>query len=274
MKKAKILVMIVIAAQLVSCGSANTDSTEYSTFAGLEEANVLPVSETENTEEYIPGVSDVKADAETQERTITADSEVYSQPDVNAAVIGNVQKGDRILVFGETEDHLFYQIVYDGRVAYVVNEVIKEKKDEDSSDDPASQDVDRGQGAGVSNPAADRGELNNQETNNPSANNPETNNQETNNPPANNQETNNSETNNQETNNPGTNNSETNNPETNNPGTNNSGADNSETNNPGTNNPGTNSSEPGNSETNNSETNNSGTDTSGTEGNNEDVKNE
>ena len=79
MKKAKILVMIVIAAQLVSCGSANTDSTEYSTFAGLEEANVLPVSETENTEDYIPGVSDVKADAETQERTITADSEVYSQ---------------------------------------------------------------------------------------------------------------------------------------------------------------------------------------------------
>ena len=140
MKKAKILVMIVIAAQLVSCGSANTDSTEYSTFAGLEEANVLPVSETENTQDYIPGVSDVKADAETQERTITADSEVYSQPDVNAAVIGNVQKGDRILVFGKTEDHLFYQIVYDGRVAYVVNEVIKEKKDEDSSDDPASQD--------------------------------------------------------------------------------------------------------------------------------------
>ena len=234
MKKAKILVMIVIAAQLVSCGSANTDSTEYSTFAGLEEANVLPVSETENTEDYIPGVSDVKADAETQERTITADSEVYSQPDANASVIGNVQKGDRILVFGETEDHLFYQIVYDGRVAYVVNEVIKEKKDEDSNDDPASQDVDRGQGAGVSNPAADSGELNNQETNNP-----------------------------------GTNNSETNNPETNNPGTNNSGADNSETNNPGTN-----SSEPGNSETNNSETNNSGTDTSGTEGNNEDVQNE
>lgn len=264
MKKAKILVMIVIAAQLVSCGSANTDSTEYSTFAGLEEANVLPVSETENTEDYIPGVSDVKADAETQERTITADSEVYSQPDANASVIGNVQKGDRILVFGETEDHLFYQIVYDGRVAYVVNEVIKEKKDEDSNDDSASQDVDRGQGAGVSNPAADNGELNNQETNNPSANNPETNNQETHNPPANNQETNNSETNNQETNNPGTNNSETNNP-----GTNNSGADNSETNNPGTN-----SSEPGNSETNNSETNNSGTDTSGTEGNNEDVQNE
>ena len=234
MKKAKILVMIVIAAQLVSCGSANTDSTEYSTFAGLEEANVLPVSETENTQDYIPGVSDVKADAETQERTITADSEVYSQPDANASVIGNVQKGDRILVFGETEDHLFYQIVYDGRVAYVVNEVIKEKKDEDSNDDPASQDVDRGQGAGASNPAADSGELNNQETNNP-----------------------------------GTNNSETNNPETNNPGTNNSGADNSETNNPGTN-----SSEPGNSETNNSETNNSGTDTSGTEGNNEDVQNE
>lgn len=141
MKKAKILVTIVVAAQLVSCGSANTDTTEYSAFAGLEEANVLPVSETENTEDYISGVSDVKADAETQERTITADAEVYSQPDANAAVIGNAQKGDHVLGFGETEDHLFYQIVYDGRIAYVLNEVIKEKKDEDSSDNPASQDL-------------------------------------------------------------------------------------------------------------------------------------
>ena len=143
MKKGSILTGLILWAVLLAagCGSKPVNGEEsgespgYAHMEGLDSvlAASMPLGdessgteegqETENSMESL--VREAEGDEATEELEILEDTDIYSKPGEEGAVVGSVKQGTTVQSIEVLEGGAWCKIVYKGRVAYVLAEVLE-----------------------------------------------------------------------------------------------------------------------------------------------------
>ena len=143
MKKGSILAGLILWAVLLAagCGSKPVNGEEsgespgYAHMEGLDSvlAASMPLGdessgteegqETENSMESL--VREAEGDEATEELEILEDTDIYSKPGEEGAVVGSVKQGTTVQSIEVLEGGAWCKIVYKGRVAYVLAEVLE-----------------------------------------------------------------------------------------------------------------------------------------------------
>ena len=131
MKKRAVMALIALslAIQLTAC-KADTEkvvSTEYEQMINLNNDGEMTIFETEAEQEIVT-TEEQEADGneEIETRELAANADVYSKPDTEATVVGNLKKGKNISVIALSDDEKWCKIAYSGRVAYVKADKVKQ----------------------------------------------------------------------------------------------------------------------------------------------------
>lgn len=93
----------------------------------LEEETVLPAEEPEPEQPRLPKEAEVTGAEEETLRTLIRAAEVYNSPSVEGTQIGTLKRGERVTAIGPAESVEWIKIEYNGRVAYVETEVLREQ---------------------------------------------------------------------------------------------------------------------------------------------------
>ena len=143
MKKGSILAGLILWAVVLAagCGSKPVNGEEsgespgYAHMEGLDSvlAASMPLGdessgteegqETENSMESL--VREAEGDEATEELEILEDTDIYSKPGEEGAVVGSVKQGTTVQSIEVLEGGAWCKIVYKGRVAYVLAEVLE-----------------------------------------------------------------------------------------------------------------------------------------------------
>lgn len=92
-----------------------------------EEETVLPADETEPEKPRPPMSAEVTGAEEETLRTLIRAAEVYNSPSVEGTQIGTLKRGERVTAIGPAESAEWIKIEYNGRVAYIESEVLREQ---------------------------------------------------------------------------------------------------------------------------------------------------
>ncbi len=95
--------------------------------AAPEEETVLPAEEPEPEQPRLPKEAEVTGAEEETLRTLIRAAEVYNSPSVEGTQIGTLKRGERVAAIGPAESAEWIKIEYNGRVAYVETEVLREQ---------------------------------------------------------------------------------------------------------------------------------------------------
>ena len=123
------LIALSLATQLTACKADNEKvaSTEYEQMINLNNDGEMTIFETEAEQEIVT-TEEQEADGneEIETRELAANADVYSKPDTEATVVGNLKKGKNISVIALSDDEKWCKIAYSGRVAYVKADKVKQ----------------------------------------------------------------------------------------------------------------------------------------------------
>ena len=147
MKKRAVMALIALslATQLTACKADNEKvaSTEYEQMINLNNDGEMTIFETEAEQEIVT-TEEQEADGneEIETRELAANADVYSKPDTEATVVGNLKKGKNISVIALSDDEKWCKIAYSGRVAYVKADKVKQSDENEAEKKTEKQKTD------------------------------------------------------------------------------------------------------------------------------------